>query len=163
MVVALAGILLILGIPALQGFGQRQRMSAAMNALHSQLQLARNQAIHLNAQAVVCPGSAAGGCEDDSDWSDGWIVFTDFNADQQFEAELDSLLRAEPGLEQLLVRSTSGRSRVRFFPNGSAPGSNGSITFCDARGPLHARKLVLSNLGRIRRDQAEGLDPRHCP
>ena len=95
-------------------------------------------------------------------WSDGWIVFSDVNDDRQHQLE-ETMYRLEPGLEQIFIHSGPSRRNVRFFPNGSAPGSNGSITFCDRRGPANARKLVISNLGRIRRDEAENLDSVHCP
>jgi len=160
--VSIAAILLIIGVPAFQGFGARQRMSAAMHTLHSHLALARNEAIRFNVPVIVCPGNLDHGCKDDSDWSDGWIVFSDFNGDGQYQ-RLETVHRMEAGLEQMVVRSSSGRSRLRFYPNGSAPGSNGSITFCDRRGPEHARKLVISNTGRVRRDDAPDLDERHCP
>ena len=162
MAVSIAAILLVLGIPGLQNFGYNQRMSAAINALHSHLALARNEAIHHSAEVVACPGTPETGCSDSIDWSLGWIVFSDLNGDRQHQG-LETLHRVEPGLEQLVIHSSSGRTSLRFYPNGSAPGSNGSVTFCDARGPGKARKLVISNLGRIRRDAAPGLDPQHCP
>ncbi|MGH8034269.1 MAG: GspH/FimT family pseudopilin, partial [Lysobacterales bacterium] len=64
LVIAIAAILLILGVPALQDFGMRQRMSAAMHALHTQLELARHDAIHLNTDVIACPGDGSGGCTD---------------------------------------------------------------------------------------------------
>lgn len=160
--VSIAAILLVLGVPALQDYALRQRMSAALNALHTQMELARRDAIHFNASVVICPGDNTLGCANSNDWSAGWIVFTDLNGDRQYQPGADSLQRAEQGLEQIHVYGNAARSRVRFQPNGSAPGSNSSITFCDIRGPAHARKLVISNTGRIRRDQAPEADPRYC-
>jgi type IV fimbrial biogenesis protein FimT len=162
LVLAISAVLLITGIPALRDYGARQRMSAAIHLLHSHLVLARNEAIRFNAQVVACPGKPDGGCQDDSDWSEGWIVFADLNSDRQYQP-LESMLRVEPGLDQLVIHSSTGRNTLRFYPNGSAPGSNGSITFCDQRGPASARKLVISNTGRIRRDEAPDLDESHCP
>ena len=159
---AVLAIVLILGIPALSEYGLRQRMSATINALHTHLALARAEAIHLNTHVVACPGNRTVGCIDGNDWSQGWIVFSDLNGDRQLQS-LEHLHRAEPALEQLFVLSTPGRSNIRFYPNGSAPGSNGSINFCDRRGPAEARRLVISNLGRIRRDAAPGLEPEDCP
>jgi type IV fimbrial biogenesis protein FimT len=160
--VAIAAILLVIGVPAFQDFGARQRMSAAMHALHGELALARNAAIRHGTAVVACPGGPDTGCREGSDWSAGWFVFSDFNGDRAFQAG-ERVHRVEPGLEQIVIRSSSGRQSLRFFPNGSAPGSNGSITFCDRRGPAAARKLVISNLGRIRREEAPDTDPADCP
>jgi len=162
LVLAITAILLIIGIPALQSYEMRQRMSAAINLLHTQLVLARNEAIRFNTQVVACPGSVNSGCTEAADWSNGWIVFGDLNGDRQYQGT-ESMLRVEPGLEQVVIRSSSGRTNLRFYPNGSAPGSNSSITFCDARGPASARKLVISNTGRIRREDAPEISASNCP
>ncbi len=162
LVISIAAILLVIGVPAFQDFGARQRMTAAISSLHGQLALARNQAIRFNEYVIACPGDLEHGCADSGDWSDGWIVFSDLNGDGQYQA-LETVHHIEAGLEQIVIHSSSGRPSLRFYPNGSAPGSNGSITFCDLRGPAHARKLVLSNSGRIRRDEAPELDARYCP
>jgi len=161
-VVSIAAVLLILGVPAFQDFGARQRMSASLQLLQGHLALARDQAIRFNTHVIACPGGLDRGCEDNGDWSDGWIVFSDFNGDGDYQP-LETVFRIVNGLEQMVVHSTSGRPKLHFFPNGSAPGSNGSITFCDRRGPEHARKLVIANSGRIRRAEAPGIDERHCP
>jgi len=162
LVLSIMAILMILGIPALQSYEMRQRMSAAVNLLHTQLALARNEAINRNTQVVACPGRPTGGCTEAADWSDGWMIFADLNGDRQHQGT-ETVLRVEPGLEQMVIRSSSGRTSLRFYPNGSAPGSNSSISFCDARGPADARKLVISNSGRIRREEAPEIDASNCP
>jgi type IV fimbrial biogenesis protein FimT len=161
-VISILAILLIQGIPALQDYGYRQRMSAAMHALHSHLAVARNDAVRFSVEIVACPGNKTSGCREDSNWDDGWLVFEDINGDRQFQSD-ERLLATEPGLEQIMIRSNSGRRELRFLPNGTAPGSNSSISFCDMRGPLMARKLVISNLGRIRRESAADTNAAVCP
>ena len=155
-------ILVVTGVPALRQFGANQRMSAAIAALHGHLAFARNEAIRHGAQVVACPGNATRGCAGSADWSQGWVVFGDPNNDRQRQPA-EPIHRSEAGLEQIYIHSSSGRQSLRFHPNGSAPGSNMSITFCDWRGPSAARKLVISNVGRIRRESATDLDPAHCP
>lgn len=162
LVIAVAAILLIIGIPAFQDFGTRQRMDAAINVLQGHLALARNEAIRFNAHVIICPGDIRQGCTGGNDWSEGWIVFSDYNGDSQYQSP-ETVHHVEAGLEQMVIHSSSGRQNLHFFPNGSAPGSNGSITLCDRRGPAHARKLVISNVGRIRRDDAPELDEHYCP
>jgi len=61
------------------------------------------------------------------------------------------------------ILGSAGRADIRFFTDGSAPGSNGSITFCGPGGPAQARKLIISNLGRIRRETVPDLDLAKCP
>jgi type IV fimbrial biogenesis protein FimT len=162
LVISILAVVLVMGIPSFRDFGLRQRMSAAVDKLQGHLALARHEAINRNTQVVACPGNRTTGCANSTDWSNGWIVFSDFNGDRRYQAG-EILHRVETGQELLVIHSSAGRTNLRFYPNGSAPGSNGSITFCDLRGPDHARKLVISNIGRIRRDDAPELDPSHCP
>jgi type IV fimbrial biogenesis protein FimT len=160
--VSVACILILTGMPSFQAFSQRQSMKAAIGHLHNDLLVARSEAVARGLFGVACPGDPVGGCSGAYDWSDGWIVFADRNGDQQFQST-ESLIRHGQALEGLRIMGSSGRRQVRFFPNGSAPGSNGSIHFCGTAGPPEARKLVISNLGRIRRDTATGIDPLKCP
>lgn len=159
---SIAAILLTLGVPAFHEYSLRQRMNASISALHSDLLYARSQAIYRNTEVVACPGNPVGGCSVSSDWTLGWIVFSDSNTDRQHQVD-EELLRHGQGQENIMIHASTGRSSFRFYPNGSTPGSNGSFSLCGLGGPEHARKLVISNLGRIRRDEAENLDPIHCP
>jgi type IV fimbrial biogenesis protein FimT len=159
---SIVSILLAAGIPSLQQFTWQQHLKAAISSLHNDLMMARNKAVYLNSDVVACPGTPADGCLGANDWAGGWIVFVDANTDRQRQSE-EALVRHGQGFENTRIQSSAGRTDVRFLPNGSSPGSNASITFCGLQGPEKARKLVISNLGRIRRDTAPGIDPSLCP
>ena len=159
---SVACILLLTGIPSFQQFAFRQHMKAALASLHNDLMRARSEAVYRNMRVISCPGSPATGCSGASDWSTGWIVFADSNVDRQRQQD-ETIIRHGLGIDNLNIHSSAGRTDIRFFPNGSAPGSNGSITFCGLGGPDKARKLVISNMGRIRRDSAAGLNETRCP
>ena len=160
--VSVASILLLTGIPSLTQFSRQQKMKAAIGHLHYDLMMGRSEAVTRNVSTVACPGDPDSGCSGEPDWTGGWIVFADFNGDQQFQGG-DPLVRHGQQIENVQILGTSGRREIRFFPNGSAPGSNSSITFCGTGGPSEARRLVISNLGRIRRDTASDIDPLKCP
>lgn len=160
MVVAI--ILTLLAAPTFDQWQARQRMNAALHALHQDLLAARSQAITLGASVVACPGDVGTGCGTGTDWSQGWLVFQDIDGDREF-GPAEPLVRVGPALERVRVMTAASRTRLRFYPNGTAPGSNGSIWFCGARGPAHGHRLVLSNVGRIRREPYDGLEPEDCP
>ena len=160
--VSLAAIVLVLGMPALQQFRQNRMMTAAVSSLHHHLALARNEAVNLNIQVVSCPGNLETGCAGSTDWQNGWIMFTDINGDNEHN-DSEMITRHGPSFENLIIRSTNGRKFLRFSPTGYAPGSNMSIRFCDSRGPGKARKLVVSSVGRIRRDKATETAEAQCP
>jgi type IV fimbrial biogenesis protein FimT len=160
--IAIIAILVTLGVPAFFEFSQKQAISAAINTLHNDLLLARSHAVYEGLPVVACPGNETSGCTDGIQWSDGWIVFADPNADRTLQVN-ETVVRSGMAIEHMAINSSSGRTSFRFYPNGSTPGSNGSISFCGRGGPELARKLIISNLGRIRRDDAIGLDSSKCP
>lgn len=146
---AIVAILLSAGVPALRNYTWNQRMKAAMDTLQSDLKLARGRAISHNARTVICPAENAADCSGQSRWQDGWIVFTDLNGDRHRQSG-EPLIRQADATEHLEISSSASRSHVRFYPNGSAPGSNATILFCDSRGAAHAGVISVSNSGRIR-------------
>jgi type IV fimbrial biogenesis protein FimT len=159
---AIAAILLLTAAPALQQFTWRQHMRAGLGNLHNDLLTARSEAVFRNVAVVACPGNPLAGCAGSSDWSRGWIVFQDVNGDREHQA-VETLVRTGQVFETLGIFSSNGRDHVRFLPDGSAPGSNSTISFCGLGGPALARKLVISNIGRIRRDLHPAIDTAFCP
>lgn len=159
---SIATILLATGIPSLQQFTHRQHMKSAAASLHQDLLLARSRSVYLNAVIVVCPGNPSDGCSGDSNWSEGWIVFEDENRDESRQSE-EALIRHGQALEKVSIQNSPGRSEIRFFPDGSTPGTNTSLSLCGFDGPPGARKIVISNIGRIRRDTWPDVDSTRCP
>ena len=158
---AIVAALLGIAVPSYESFINRQRMKTAVAGLHNDLLAARSQAVYRNAVVVACPGDPENGCTGSSDWSGGWIVFEDRNDDRQLSGK-ETLLRHGQPPEAVAVHAPASRRQLRFFPDGSTPGSNGSITFCGRDGPPGARRLVISNIGRVRRDPYPGVDPALC-
>jgi type IV fimbrial biogenesis protein FimT len=159
---AIAAVLLATGLPSYERFTQRQRMKAAVEALHNDLLAGRIDAVYRNTIVLACPGDPALGCSGTNDWTEGWIVFRDPNRDRSRQPD-EALLRHGQGVEQVHIFSADSRIEIHFFPDGSAPGSNGSISLCGLGGPEMARKLVISNVGRIRRDTAPDVAADLCP
>lgn len=157
-----ATILLLTATSTFDTWQAKQRMNAALHALHQDLLTARSQAIMAGIQVVACPGLLVGGCTNTSNWSEGWLVFQDINGDRQRQPT-EPLLRQSPARERINIQSSAHRRNFRFYPNGTAPGSNGSIWLCGTRGPGNAQKIVISSTGRIRREADTGLETEDCP
>lgn len=159
-IVALA---LALAAPTLKDYRTHQRMRSALALFVADLSAARSEAVQRGSRVVVCPVTEGMLCRDRAtiEWQDGWLVFEDANDDRERQAS-EPVLRATPALAGLRVLGSRHRSRLRFFPNGTAPGSNASVTFCDARGLTYARQVSLSASGRIRLKTAEESDGGAC-
>ena len=158
---SIAIILSMTGIPGFREYQRNQAIRSAVTLLHSDLNLARNDAISLNSQTVACPGNATTGCAGHARWAAGWLIFADLNGDQAHQGG-EPVLRQAMAIDGLSVLGAASRSMIRFFPGGTAPGSNTSIVFCDQRGPSSGKKLVISNSGRIRRSGLTDADNPLC-
>ena len=161
LVLTITAVLTAAGIPALQEYGLRKRMAAAVSSLHTDLNLARREAVSRNSHVVACPGSPPAGCLDQTAWQQGWLLFDDRNGDRAWQ-QAEPLIRVGNRLEHITVTSSVGRHSIRFSPAGAAPASNASIVFCDGRGLDAGRKLVISNTGRIRRSELDARDASRC-
>ncbi len=159
---AITAILLTAGVPSFQQYLYRQHVRAAVNQLHADLMLARAEAVYRNVIVIACPGAPGTGCMIGADWSGGWIVFEDRDGDRSLSAG-ETVLRHGQLMQDVRILTTAGRGPLRFFPDGSAPGTNMSISLCGQDGPAGARKLVVSNIGRIRRDTWPDLEADRCP
>ena len=159
---AIVAILITTAVPAFKNYSWNLRLKTAMDSLQTDLNLARAYAISHNTQTVICPATNTDNCSGSTDWQDGWIVFTDLNGDRD-KQHGEPIRKHAVAIELLQISSTRTRSYLRFLPNGSAPGSNVSIQFCDKRGADFAAKLVVSNSGRIRM-QSGGIEANeNCP
>lgn len=155
-------ILLATGVPAFKNYSWNLRMKTAMDMMQADLNLARGRAISHNTRTVICPASTNGGCSGQAAWQDGWIVFADLNADR-VKQKGEPLLKQTGVVSLLNISSSSSRSSLRFYPNGSAPGSNVSILFCDQRGAAEAGTITVSNSGRIRQQTKVAKPTENCP
>ena len=159
---AIVAIILATAIPSYKHYGWNLRMKTAMDSLQTDLNMARSRAISHNFQTVICPANNASECSGLSQWQDGWIVFTDMNGDRQFQSG-ERLLKQASATEFLNINSSRSRSYLRFYSNGTAPGSNIRIVFCDQRGAEYAGAIVVSNSGRIRME-TNGIEAtENCP
>jgi type IV fimbrial biogenesis protein FimT len=159
--VALTTLLAAVAIPRFMAAREAAHSGAAFQALLASLMAASAHAASTGAHVVVCPGTAAG-CTPTHDWGGGWIVFADIDGDRMRDPG-DTLVHRAPALgARARLRSTVGRTRIVFQPNGGAAGSNVTFTLCDGRGEPHARALVMNNAGGLRSAQATAASATAC-
>jgi type IV fimbrial biogenesis protein FimT len=85
-VVSIAAILFAIGVPSYRYVTTSNRVSAEVNALLSDMQFARSEAVKEGQMVTVCPSSNANQTQCDvnsTTWQNGWIVFSDITGNQQ--------------------------------------------------------------------------------
>ena len=146
---SVATILAGIAIPALQDAFEAGRSGAAKSSLVESWMVSVAHAANTGTEVVLCPGDASG-CRKTTDWSHGWIAFADQDGDRTRSPGETLLKQAAPPGGRVHLRSTVGRTRMVFQPNGGNAGSNITWTLCDGRGPEHAITVVVANTGRLR-------------
>ena len=146
---AVLSLLVATAVPAWSGALESAHATSAKAALVETLTRSISHAALAGSEVVLCPGTAEG-CRDSVDWSAGSIAYADIDGNRQ-RGPNEILLQVQPALSgKTHLRSTVGRTRVVFQPNGGNAGSNITFTLCDGRGAAQATTLVLANDGRMR-------------
>lgn len=157
---AVLAILLTLGVPAFASLRQQAGTANAFHLLTTSLAIARLTAVQRGMPISVCPSRDGLRCRNDVVWDDGWIVFADpARATQPATADavLQRIDSIGPGLA---LRSTVGRTRVRFNARGWSSGSNLSVRLCSMQDRQHLGSVIVNNAGRPR---SERYSEKDCP
>jgi type IV fimbrial biogenesis protein FimT len=151
---AVTGILLGTGVPALRASVQSARLTTAVNGFVTALHYARNESIRRGLPVSLCPSTDRRRCDAHDGplraWQGGWMVYVNPDGNGDREAG-DALLHVFDGHGgDLTIQGSRNRPRVTYRPNGFAPGTNLTLSFCDTRGAAAARTVIVSNAGRPR-------------
>ena len=149
-VISILAILSAGALPSFAALSQSVSNRSARSALSVSINQARIGAVSRAQHVVACPSSDQVSCLDSVHWQHGWLVFVDANRNGLRDADETILSLAQAQPKGLAIISSNGRKRVRYLTDGSAEGSNLTLTFCDRRGARHARSLVINNSGRLR-------------
>ncbi len=159
---AVAGVLLAVGVPGFTRLIKDNRLSSSVNELAGSLNLARMEAVRRGARVVLCKSEDQTTCSTSGSvgWDAGWIVFVDEDADNALDAtgvDPEPVLQRHAALDNGVTISASAdvSDRVRFRASGR-PMESGSFTLCDDRSGNYGRQLELEGTGRVRllKDQA---------
>lgn len=111
--VSVAGVLMAAAVPSFTEFVANTRVSSASNLLVTHLNAARNEAITRAMPVTVCASTDQASCSGSTDWTSGWIVFTDATGDPGVLDGDDELLHVnQPSNRDLSLQS--GSTYVRF-------------------------------------------------
>lgn len=150
--VAIAGIILTIGVPSFSQTLKNSRLASNTNSLVASLNLARSEAVKRKVKVFVRrKGSVS------QNWDDGWDVFIDLNANEEFDDGTDTLLRTFSSITNGYTLRTGANydDWIAFLPTGFNDGSgssnNDSFGLCAAAGDTeNSRKISVNRVGRAR-------------
>ncbi|MDO6461383.1 GspH/FimT family pseudopilin [Granulosicoccaceae sp. 1_MG-2023] len=149
---AVASILIAFGVPSFANLVAGGRQSDTYNELVSSIGLARSEAVKRASTITVCGYASDTQCAGDNDWSKGWLVFEDLDADGTVDSGEDLLAQKEISYDDQSVQalSFSGSNGFRYFSRGNVS-STGYLVVCDSRGAEDAKALNVTTTGGVRK------------
>lgn len=148
MTIAIAALILTLGLPSFSALKARSAQRVELDALFHAVHLARKASIMRKQVVSLCPTADGAACSPGRDWSGGFLVFVNSDRDEPPERDDDEIL---------LHRHLAGRS-VKITANRRGftlratflRATNGTLVVCDRAGRTAPRALVISYTGRPR-------------
>lgn len=153
---AIAGLMVAIGVPAFTTTVQNSAMTASTNSIITALLAGRSEAVKRRARVTVCPANFALGmaisCTADGD---SLLVFTNTGNDATFDAGAgDQLVELQDWRRgSVTTTSTNLPGYISYLPSGytRAIGGGpiaGDLVFCDERGDAAARVMSITATGR---------------
>jgi len=166
-VMALAAILLTVGVPVFRDFIRGQRIITQTNELIGALNLARSEAIKRGVRVVICR-TAGADCATDATgiWEKGWMIYADNNRNGARDASEPILRAGQQAGGKITIRTGGAFTRwIAYQPGGFSVGNthlgNGTFRICDSRGVDQARFVAINTAGRARIREKRAGDA--CP
>jgi type IV fimbrial biogenesis protein FimT len=160
--IGVIGMLLGVGLPALDNFSASQRMLARtwefLQSVHIGWQTAQSQGVDV----AICKSNNGTQCTHKQNWQTGWIVFANVTGEEPPQVDP----------EDVIVRSYTSASRLNISANRDffilrphlKRSTNGTLIFCDHRGSDHARAVIVSYTGKPRVTHTNSAGkPLPCP
>lgn len=153
-VLAVATVLLTIGIPSFRSLIANQRASTSINEVLASFRLARSEAIKTARSVTVCKSEDGATCDDAVEWEAGWIVFLNTGPGTPDTVDPgDQIIRVNSGLPGGLTLRPIGDvdTFLSYRPTGSAGTTaqnlSGTLTLCDPREIADTRALNISVSG----------------
>lgn len=158
---AILGILASVSIGPMAGLVEQQRATTAISSLLTDIALTRTAAIARNRTAILCPSRDGHNCNNDTDWSSGWLLYIDENRNHQPDPG-DEILRVNlrPDASQVRILGSNGRRQLRYRADGSNAGTNLTLSVC-GHGHTLLGQVIVNNIGRPRSQRPR--QPTACP
>ncbi|MDB5761355.1 MAG: pilus assembly protein FimT [Herminiimonas sp.] len=150
-ILAIASVLLAIGVPSFRSLIQNQRMTTTVNDFFAAVNLARSEAIQRGARVDLVPAG------DGTDWTRGWVVLIDRNGNQKADAGEQIIFSHGPAPKGMTIKSAFTDSKVQYL---AYNGTGRTRTNANSQTPQlgswsfaldnQARRIVINFVGRPR-------------
>jgi type IV fimbrial biogenesis protein FimT len=146
---AVAAIILSVGVPSFRAVIMDNRLVSQANQLVTSIKIARSAAVRYQRNATVCASAnfdaAVPSCSASTDWSNGWIVWVDKDRDATTDAnEVISVFGPIHNASTL----SSGAAAFTYDARGFGTTGAADMTLCDSRTAETGRLIRVNTVGR---------------
>ena len=147
---AVAAIVLSVGIPSFRGVIMDNRLVSQSNQFVTSVKMARSAAVRYQRPATVCSSAnfdaAVPTCSANNDWSNGWIVWVDKDRDALTDA--NEIISVFGPINNASTLSSTTASSFTYDARGFAMTGGGDLTLCDSRTSEMGRLIKVNSVGR---------------
>jgi len=152
-------IIVLIAVPGSSMLMGYYRLHTVSGELVDSLYLARNEALQRASTVRVCPSHDGKTCRSDGDWSDGWLVYSDGNADGKVQ-DIELLEAFEAPEEHVHILATGAAEKVAGFTAAGLVRDNGSTSaefvLCPDDSSANPRAIVVDADGWVRLASTDG-------
>lgn len=161
-IMAALAIVILVAVPGTSMVTERLRLKAASSDLVSSLNLARTEALRRGSTVRVCPSSNGRFCRKDGDWAQGWLVYTDGNADGVVQ-DIELIRAFEGPNEHVLISADGAAATAASFTLSGLVRANGSdsaeFLLCHEGSGARPRSVTIDSEGWV---SLRSLDGASC-
>ena len=147
--IAVAAVVLTLGVPSFNNVIERNQLTAHINELVSTLHFARSEAVRRNSDVRVCHSADGVNCGG-AGYEDGWIIFIDDDGDDVWDNPAEELIRVNEGLSSNYTLHVNGSMDSFTYRAKGNTSSQGRFVLCKNNDLNKARAIFIGPGGRTR-------------
>ena len=147
---AIASILLSVGVPSFRAVIMDNRMVRDTNQFVASINQARSAAVRFQRNAMVCASAnfsaSVPTCSGSSDWAQGWIVWVDKDRDGATDA--NEILSVQAPINDSTSFAATNASLFSYDARGFGRSPADDLTMCDDRSGETGRLIRVNTVGR---------------
>ena len=147
--IAVAAVVLTLGVPGFGRIVERNQLSVQINELVSTLHLARSEAVRRNDDVKICHSADGVNCGG-AGYEDGWIIFMDDDGDDVWDSPAEELIRVNEGLSNNYTLHVNGNMDSFFYRAKGHTSDLGRFVLCKNGDLTKSRAIFIAQGGRTR-------------
>ena len=149
-------VLVQFAIPSYQTLSARLKRDATAQMLIADLNWTRSEALSNSTRLYLCPGQNSDRCWSNTDWNQGWAIFSDKNRDGQLESSELLLLRTLPLNNSISVHFR--KPGYLFYKSDGSAWPNGTFRICTADPKVTPLLVIVYRTGRVRTSSGATLE-----